>query len=232
MPSIDQAELEKILGTKINNPDIYLSAFTHRSYLNENRSFRLPHNERLEFLGDAVLDFVAGAVLYHRYPEMNEGGLTRLRAALVNTEQLAVFSSQLALGDHLRLGKGEADSGGRQRVTLLCAAFEAAVGAYYLDSGLEAVRAFVEPLFSAAASQILANDMDVDPKSHFQEWAQAAHGQTPRYTQVGLTGPDHSRVYTVEVLVGDERFGTGSGPNKQAAAQAAARAALSKVAGL
>ncbi len=210
---------------------LLVRALTHRSYLNEHPD-TIEDNERLEFLGDAVLDFVAGAVLYNKYPEMNEGRLTRLRAALVNTEQLAVFATRLELGEQLRLGKGEDDSGGRQRATLLCAAFEASVGAYYLDSGLDAVRTFVEPLFAAAASQILASEMDVDPKSHFQEWAQAARGQTPRYAQVGLTGPDHSRLYTVEALVGDESFGTGSGPNKQAAAQAAARAALHKVAGL
>ena len=205
-----------------------MRALTHRSYLNEHPE-TIEDNERLEFLGDAVLDFLAGAVLYNKYPEMNEGRLTRLRAALVNTEQLAAFAASLDIGSQLRLGKGEDDSGGRQRSTLLCAAFEAAVGAYYLDSGLEAVRTFVEPLFDVAAGQILNDQMDVDPKSHFQEWAQAERGHTPRYVQVGITGPDHSRVYTVEVWVGDESFGTGSGSNKQSAAQAAARAALEKV---
>jgi ribonuclease III len=205
-------------------------ALTHRSYLNEHAD-SVEDNERLEFLGDAVLDFLAGAVLYHLYPEMDEGRLTRLRSALVNTEQLASFAGAMNLGAQLRLGKGEDESGGRQRPTLLCAAFEATIGAYYLDSGLDAVRAFVEPLFVQAAAGILANDRDVDAKSHFQEWAQAQRGQTPRYVQVGLSGPDHNRVYTVEVFVGDERFGSGSGPNKQAATQAAARVALNKVNG-
>ena len=207
---------------------LQLRALTHRSYLNEHPE-TIDDNERLEFLGDAVLDFLAGAVLYNKFPEMNEGRLTRLRAALVNTEQLAAFASAMALGERLRLGKGEDDSGGRQRATLLCAGFEATVGAYYLDSGLDAVRGFVEPLFDRAASQILANEMDVDPKSHFQEWAQAERGHTPRYVQIERSGPDHSRVYTVEVLVGDESFGTGTGSSKQLAAQAAARAALEKV---
>lgn len=209
---------------------LLVRALTHRSYLNEHAD-TIEDNERLEFLGDAVLDFVAGAVLYNTYPEMDEGRLTRLRAALVNTEQLAAFAGALELGSKLRLGKGEDDSGGRQRATLLCAAFEAMIGAYYLDTGLAAARAFVEPLLSEAAGQILANEKDVDPKSQFQEWAQAERGQTPRYVQVGLTGPDHSRVFTVEVLVGDENFGTGSGPSRQAATQAAARAALAKVTG-
>jgi ribonuclease-3 len=209
---------------------LLVRALTHRSYLNEHAD-SIEDNERLEFLGDAVLDFLAGAVLYNKFPEMDEGRLTRLRAALVNTEQLAAFANDFQLGEQLRLGKGEHDSGGRQRATLLCAAFEATIGAYYLDSGLDAVRAFVEPLFGAAASQVIATEKDIDPKSQFQEWAQSERGQTPRYVQVGISGPDHSRLYTVELLVGDESFGVGSGPNKQAAAQAAARAALDKVNG-
>ena len=213
-----------------HDDSLLLRALTHRSYLNEH-SDTLEDNERLEFLGDAVLDFLAGAALYNKYPELNEGRLTRLRSALVNTEQLAAFASYLNLGTRLRLGKGEDDSGGRQRSTLLCAAFEATIGAFFLDSGLEAVSAFVEPLFSQAAEAILRSEGDVDAKSHFQEWAQAVHGTTPRYVQTGLAGPDHSRVYTVEVHVGEEVFGTGSGPNKQAATQAAARAALDKANG-
>ncbi len=215
---------------EFRDASLLLRAFTHRSYLNEHAD-TIEDNERLEFLGDAVLDFLAGAFLYNQYPEMDEGRLTRLRAALVNTEQLARFASALDLGSRLRLGKGEDDSGGRQRATLLCAAFEATVGAYYLDSGLDAARAFVEPQLTAAAQQILATEKELDPKSHFQEWAQAERGQTPRYVQVSLTGPDHNRVYTVEVLVGDESFGSGSGPNNKAATQAAARAALTKVYG-
>jgi ribonuclease-3 len=207
---------------------LLMRALTHRSYLNEHAD-TIEDNERLEFLGDAVLDFLAGAVLYNKYPEMDEGRLTRLRAALVNTEQLAVFATRLSIGAQLRLGKGEDDSGGRQRATLLCDAFEAIIGAYYLDSGLEAVRAFVEPMFDTASSQILLSEKDVDPKSHFQEWAQAERGHTPRYVQIDLVGPDHNRVYTVEVFVGEESFGSGTGPNKQAATQAAARTALTKV---
>lgn len=213
---------------KFRDASLLVRALTHSSYLNEHAG-TIQDNERLEFLGDAVLDFLAGAVLYNNYPEMDEGQLTKLRAALVNTEQLAAFAGDLTLGPLLRLGKGEDDSGGRQRPTLLCAAFEATIGAYYLDAGLEAVRAFIEPLFDKAVGQIIAAEKEVDPKSHFQEWAQAARTQTPRYVEIGITGPDHNRVYTVEVLVSDESFGIGSGPNKQAAAQAAARAALAKV---
>ncbi len=200
-------------------------ALTHRSYLNEHVE-ALEDNERLEFLGDAVLDFVAGAYLYHRYPELPEGGLTRLRAALVRTEQLAVFAQMLDLGPHIRLGKGE--EAGRQRPTLLCATFEALVGAYFLDAGVEAVRGLVEPLFGPAAENILSTEKDQDAKSLLQEWAQANVGKTPRYYDVAATGPDHLKVFTVEVRLGDEPYGVGEGRTKQAAAQAAAQAALKK----
>lgn len=214
-----------------HDPSLLIRALTHRSYVNEHAEVT-EDNERLEFLGDAVLDFVAGAFLYHRFPEQREGGLTRLRAALVNTEQLARFAIALELGAMLRLGKGEAESGGRKRQTLLADALEAVMGAYYLDSGLDAVRAFVEPLFAEAADNILRTERDVDAKSLFQEWAQAELGQTPRYSTQSVSGPDHSREYTIDVLVAGECYGTGTGPNKQAATQAAARAALQKVGSL
>jgi ribonuclease-3 len=210
------------------DPSLLIRALTHRSYVNEHADVN-EDNERLEFLGDAVLDFVAGAFLYHRFPEQREGGLTRLRAALVNTEQLARFASALDLGEMLRLGKGEAESGGRKRQTLLADAFEAVMGAYYLDSGLDAVRSFVEPMFGESADNILLTESDIDAKSLFQEWAQAKLLQTPRYSTTSVSGPDHSREYTIDVLVGGEVYGTGSGPSKQAATQSAARAALHKV---
>jgi ribonuclease-3 len=205
-----------------------LRALTHRSYLNEHPEV-IEDNERLEFLGDAVLDFLAGAFLYHAYPDMREGGLTRLRSALVNTEQLAVFATRLNLGAQLRLGRGEEETGGRERVNLVSDAFEALIGAYYLDSGLEAVRAYVEPLFADAALEIIQAASAVDAKSLFQEWAQAELGQTPRYVTLTVSGPDHNREYAVEVQVDGVTYGTGTGPNKQAATQVAARDALSRV---
>lgn len=210
------------------NPGLLQSALTHRSYLNEHPEAGLD-NERLEFLGDAVLDFVTGAFLYRAFPDQPEGGLTRLRAALVNTEQLAAFATLLGIGQQMRLGKGEVESGGRQRLTLLADAFEAVIGALYLDAGLEAVRALVEPMIARKAEDIVSTDKDVDAKSLFQEWAQAELGHTPRYSILSITGPDHNREYTVEVLVNGEAYGAGTGPNKQAATQAAARAALERV---
>ena len=208
---------------------LLLRALTHRSYINEHQE-ELEDNERLEFLGDAALDFITGSFLYHRYPEMQEGRLTRLRAALVCTEQLAAFAEQLNIGPLIRLGKGE--EGGRQRPTLLCATFEAVIGAYFLDAGIEAVRAYVEPLFQPAAEQILRTEKDTDAKSLLQEWAQAQRGQTPRYNTLSAPGPDHEKTFTVEVRIGEEVFGVGTGSNKQAAAQAAAQAGLKKAEGL
>ena len=213
------------------NASLRLRALTHRSYVNEHAGAG-EDNERLEFLGDAVLDFVAGAFLYHHYPEMDEGGLTRLRSSLVNTDQLARFAEALDVGGSVRLGKGEEESGGRKRPSLLADALEAVIGAYYIDSGLEAVRDFLEPLLAEAAEHVLLLERELDDKSQFQEWAQASLGLTPHYAMLSVSGPDHSRVYTVEVLVGELSFGTGTGPSKQAATQSAARAALDKVAQL
>ena len=210
-----------------HDPSLLIRALTHRSYVNEHAEVT-EDNERLEFLGDAVLDFVAGSFLYHQFPGTREGGLTRLRAALVNTEQLARFAVALDLGEALRLGKGEAESGGRKRQTLLADAFEAVLGAYFIDSGLEAVRAFVEPLLTEAVDSIYSSERDVDAKSMFQEWAQAELGQTPRYSTLSVSGPDHSREYTIAVLVNGETYGTGTGSSKQTATQAAARSALQK----
>ena len=149
------------------DPSLLLRALTHRSYINEHAGAG-EDNERLEFLGDAVLDFLAGSYLYRRFPELDEGGLTRMRAALVNTEGLAALAQQIELGQHLRLGKGEDDSGGRRRATLLCDGFEAVLGAYFLDSGLEAVRAYVEPLFETSSKLVIVGEKEVDAKSSFQ----------------------------------------------------------------
>ena len=207
---------------EFKDPSLLQRALTHRSYLNEHPE-ALEDNERLEFLGDAVLDCLSGAFLYNRYPEMREGQLTRMRSALVRTEQLAAFADALGVAPLIRLGKGEEEAGGRQRMPLLCATLEAIIGAYYLDSGFNAVRQFVEPLFASIANA------DLDPKSYLQEIAQAELGHTPRYHTVSAVGPDHQKEFTVQVLIGGEAYGAGAGPNKQAAAQAAARDALRKL---
>lgn len=204
-------------------------ALTHRSYINEHPHSALEDNERLEFLGDAVLDFLTGEWLYNRFPEMQEGRLTRLRAALVRTETLARFAGQCNIGEALLLGRGEEDSGGRNRQANLCCAFEAFVGALYLDKDLDTVRAFVLPLFEPALEETLVNDSDKDAKSQLQEWSQAQWSITPIYRTTGATGPDHNKEFTVEVLIGEKVYGHGLGKSKQAAAQAAAQYALHRI---
>ena len=210
------------------DPSLLRRALTHRSYLNEHPE-QQTDNERLEFLGDAVLDFVTGAFLYHQYPEMHEGQLTRLRAALVKTEQLAAFAEQLNINNLMLIGKGENEAGGRQRYSLLCATFEAIIGAYFLDSGIEATRRFVEPLFQPVAQTIVRAESDMDSKSLFQEWSQAELGQTPHYVLVATTGPDHEKEFVMEVRLGEDTYGSGAGRNKRLAAQAAAYDALSRL---
>jgi ribonuclease-3 len=207
------------------NLHLLVRALTHRSYVNENQN-AVEDNERLEFLGDAVLDFVVGAWVYNHFPEMQEGELTRMRSALVRTDTLAEFARQLGLGSALRLGRGELTSGGRERDNLLCATFEALIGAMYLDAGIPAVESFVEPLLAEISSKVVSQEEIYDPKSTLQEWAQSNKLGTPRYATVASSGPDHAKVFTVEVQVNDKIVGRGEGTSKQAAAQMAAQAAL------
>jgi len=219
-------EAEKSLNLTFSNKALLQRALTHRSYLNENPNYPLEDNERLEFLGDAVLDFITGEYLYHRFPEMPEGRLTNLRSALVRTETLAQFATELNLGAYLFLGRGEEESGGRKRLAILCDVFEAFVGALYLDSGLDTVRQFVYTLIDPALQAILALDTDKDAKSRLQEVAQSHYQLTPIYRTVKEQGPDHAKEFTVEALIGGKIYGRGTGFSKQNAAQAAAQEAL------
>jgi ribonuclease-3 len=215
-------------GLTFRDAGLLRRALTHRSYLNEH-SDALEDNERLEYLGDAALDFLTGAWLYNRFPEIDEGQLTRMRSALVRTEQLAHFAEEIDLGQALLLGKGEEASGGRERPALLCGAFEALVGAIYLDGGLEALTAFVEPRLDRAMTTIFEDESLLDARSQLQVWAQAEVGQTPRYRTVESYGPDHAREFVVEVSVGEEVRGRGVGKSKQDAAQNAAADALNRL---
>jgi len=224
-------DLEKIqhkLGIHFQDQSLLLRALTHRSFLNENPEIALEDNQRLEFLGDAVLDFTTAAWLYHHFPEFQEGRMTSLRAALVRTPTLAKFARQINLGQYLHLGKGETESGGRERDANLCDAFEALVGALYLDGGLKAVEKMVYPFLNQETERVLAAELDRDPKSCFQEWSQGELGITPRYRTLKATGPDHARTFTVAVYLGEEIYGKGRGSSKQAAAQAAAANALER----
>ncbi len=222
-------DIQHTLKLHFYDQSLLKRALTHRSYINEHPDDALDDNERLEFLGDAVLDFITGEWLYNRFPEMREGRLTRLRAALVRTETLAEMGHQCSLGQAMLLGRGEEESGGRERQANLCCTFEALVGALYLDQGLDAVRAFVLPQFEPVLQQILRTDADKDAKSLLQEWSQAYLGITPIYRTVQATGPDHNKEFTVEVVIGAEVYGRGTGHSKQNAAQTAARNALQRI---
>jgi ribonuclease III len=219
------AQLAERLGLTFGNLSLLTRAMTHRSFLNENSS-AVEDNERLEFLGDAVLDFVVGAWVYHHCPEMAEGDLTRMRSALVRNEQLAEFARQLDVGPAMRMGRGEATSGGRERDNLLGSTFEALIGAIYLDGGLQAVSNFMEPLLGSVRERVIMRAEIYDPKSRFQEWAQSEKLGTPKYLTVGSSGPDHAKVFEVEVRIKDQTYGRGAGPSKQIAAQVAAQTAL------
>lgn len=227
MMNLDQIQSD--LRLAFQNPDWLRQALTHRSYVNEHEDWNEGDNERLEFLGDAVLDFVVGDMLFQQFADMPEGDLTRLRAALVRTESLGELARQIRLGKYLRMGKGEEASGGRERLTNLCGAFEALVGAVYLDSGLDAARRFVTPMLNQLLQQILTGSLDKDARSQLQEWSQATHNVTPMYRTVSATGPDHQKEFLVEVVLGEMVAARGAGRSKQAAAQAAAREALRRI---
>ncbi len=212
------------------NPTLLTRALTHRSYLNEHPEVEPEDNERLEFLGDAVLDFVVAGWLFREYPDLDEGRLTSIRSALVRAEKLSELAGQIGLGNHLRLGKGESVSGGRTRQTLLADAFEAVVGALYLDQGMRAVQRWLSPLIKDEIEHIIAAQGDRDAKSALQEWSQALRRITPHYRTVGETGPDHAKRFTIAVYIGDQEVGRGEGPSKQIAAQAAAADALQQLA--
>jgi ribonuclease-3 len=224
------ADLQEAIGFTFKDDSLFREALVHRSYLHENPSFPSRDNQRLEFLGDALLDFVAGDYLYRRYPKMREGELTSLRAALVKEETLARFAQALDLGRYLYLGRGEEESGGRERPSLLADAFEALAGALYLDGGLKAAKRFILRFLEPETDRIIAQGEVRDYKSLFQEEAQRRFQATPLYRTIDERGPDHNKLFTVEVLIEEKVYGRGEGRTKQAAEQEAARQALEKIA--
>lgn len=222
----DLEALERTLGLSFHDQAVLQLALTHSSYVNESPGDAMGDNQRLEFLGDAILDFVVGEWLYSRYPDAREGELTSLRAEIVRTEGLAAFARELDLGRYLRLGRGEASTGGRDREANLCAAFEALVGALFLDQGMDVLLSQVHRLLEQRALEIDAQRRVKDAKSLLQELTQGRLRLTPAYRVVGEHGPDHAKVFTAQALVGDDIWGEGTGRSKQAAEQAAARKAL------
>lgn len=217
------SDLSRRLGLSFKNLSLLTRALTHRSYVNENPSSP-EDNERLEFLGDAVLDFVVGAWVYNRFPEMPEGDLTKMRSAIVRNDQLARYARSIRLGGALRLGRGELSTGGSQRDGLLGSAFEALIGALYLDAGMGAVETFIHPLLEESQDFILEEIHD--PKSVLQEWAQAEKLGAPQYVTISARGPDHAKVFEVEVRIQSITYGRGHGSSKQTAARIAAQTAL------
>jgi ribonuclease-3 len=225
---IDFTGLEKILNLRVKDIDLFTTAFTHRSYLNEHQSYELPSNERLEFLGDAVLQLLSSEHLYKNYPNP-EGDLTNFRAAIVCTESLATEAGRLEYGRFLLLSKGEEANGGRDREYILANTFEAVLGAMFLQEGLEKCREFVQKELLYKVDGIIDNKTYKDAKSEFQEKAQEKLGVTPSYVVLDSWGPDHEKMFKVGVYLSREEYGVGEGASKQKAEQEAAIKALDKL---
>lgn len=222
----DLKKLQDILGVSFEDEAHLLSAVTHRSYLNENRDATQDHNERLEFLGDAVLELVVTDHLFTKYPNKAEGELTAVRAALVNTNTLSETSVKLGINDYLLLSKGEAKDTGRARQYILANAFESIVGAIYLDRGYDAAKEFIANQLFALTENIVEKRLWQDAKSRFQEKAQEHEGTTPSYETLSEVGPDHDRTFTVGVYLKETLIAKGEGRAKQEAEQQAAEKAL------
>ncbi len=222
---METRELQKNIKITFKDPDLLVSALTHRSYLNENRDFHLSHNERLEFLGDAVLELIATRYLYDNYPHP-EGELTNFRSALVNYRMLSEIARRLKLEDFLQMSKGEAKDTGRARQVILANAVEALIGAIYLDQGYEVAREFVTREILIELPDIINQGAYLDPKSKLQEIVQEKNGITPHYDVLEEKGPDHDKIFTVGVFLGKKQVGQGQGPSKQEAEVSAAQNAL------
>lgn len=223
---MDFSKFEKLIGINFTNKALLRQAFTHRSFINENRTSGLEHNERQEFLGDAVLELVITDFLYNKFPEMDEGELTSLRSALVNADTCAAVATKLGANEFLLLSKGETKDTGRARQFILANTLEAVIGAIYVDQGYEEAKKFILTHITPLADEIVEKGSWIDAKSLFQEMAQEHEGSTPMYKTIKETGPDHDKHFTVGVYVGNTLFGEGEGKSKQDAEQSAARNAL------
>lgn len=225
----DFVKLATSLGLSFKNLDLLAEALTHRSFLNENRGLVKRHNERLEFLGDAVLELAVTHFLYAKFPDKAEGELTAYRAALVNTFSLAEAAQRIKVNDYLLLSKGESKDTGRARQIILANAFEAIIGAVYLDQGYAAAESFIGKTLYAKIGEVIEKRAYQDAKSRFQEAAQDKRGVTPAYETLNEVGPDHERTFTVGVYLGRVEVARGEGRSKQDAEQAAAQAGLDKM---
>jgi ribonuclease-3 len=225
----ETAALQKKLGISLNNPVLLEQALVHSSYINENPGCSPGHNERLEFLGDAVLDCIVAEKLYRDLPDLDEGRMTKLRAALVRRDTLAGIARDINLADFLLMGKGEEASGGRDKAPNLAGALEAVIAAVYLDRGWAAVRDVVLNLLGDAWVTVARQGTGLDYKSKLQEAVQSAWQLTPSYRLIAETGPDHDKLFTIEVYAGSRILGSGTGKSKKLAETGAARAALEQL---
>ncbi|MDQ6985155.1 MAG: ribonuclease III [Candidatus Dojkabacteria bacterium] len=219
-------KFQDVLNFQFNNFDLLIEALTHRSYINENKEEDTSNNERLEFIGDAVLELVTTEYLFHKYPNKPEGDLTSFRSALVRTESLAEESTKLGVGEFIRMSKGEESTGGRERSYILANTFEAITGAIYLDQGYDKAREYLMSTVLKKTEEIVENRLDIDPKSKLQEMSQEIIKETPSYKLKSSTGPDHSKTFTMCLVINDIELTTGKGKSKQEAEQNAAKAAL------
>jgi ribonuclease-3 len=222
----DFAQFEKAAGLSFKDKALLRQAFTHRSYLNENRNLHIDHNERLEFLGDAVLELIVTDYLYHKYPNKPEGELTSYRSSLVNSTTLADVATKLKINDYLLLSHGESKDTGRARTYILANTFEAVLGAIYLDQGYDSAKEFISQHIFHLIDEIVEKGAWIDAKSRFQEMAQEYVGITPSYKTMKETGPDHDKHFTVGVYLGNEHVTSGDGRSKQEAEQNAAKKGL------
>ena len=227
---VNWQNLQQVTGVNFQNQSLLQQAFIHSSYINENPESALADNERLEFLGDALLGFIVAERLYYEFPNMTEGELTEIRVSLVREETLSQLATELKLGDYLYLGKGEESTGGRQRQTNLADTFEALIGAIFLDQGLIATKSFVLDNLKNHLKQIKTSGKNPNYKALLQEFTQAEYKKLPTYYLVDSSGPDHDRNFTVKVTLEDETLGTGSGKSKRVAEMEAARSAWEKLA--
>lgn len=225
---MNTGEFQKQISVTFSDEKLLKQAFVHRSYLNESEDFTVS-NERLEFLGDAVLSFITSDFLYRTYPQFPEGILTNIRSALVKTKTLSTAAQALHLGEHLLLSHGEESSGGRHNDSLLADCFEALLGAIYLDRGIDAARTFLETFLLPQTDEIIKNKAYIDFKSLLQEIVQENTKLSPTYRVIKSEGPDHNKTFWVEVITGDTVLGSGSGKSKQEAEQKAATEALEKM---
>lgn len=228
MKDIDFGLFEKSVGFNFSDKSLLMRAFTHRSYINENKEKNITHNERLEFLGDAVLELIVTDHLYKKYENKTEGELTSLRSSLVNTVTLSEAATKAGMNDYLLLSKGESKDTGRARQYILADTFEAFIGALYLDGGYESALKFINDRLFLLLDEIVDKRLWYDSKSHFQEEAQERVNITPTYKTIKETGPDHSKHFIVGVFLGDEFIEEGEGKSKQEAEQSAAEQALKK----